>query len=347
MNAILGGTFSHLHDGHRALFDAAAKFDEVIVGLTSDGFARKKKGKGIAAFEERKEKLASFLQKNYSATGWLIEEINDRFGPAAKEKPLDAIIVSAETAPIADEINEKRKKAHLPPLKIISIPLALGQDWKKISSNAIAAGITDEKGMRLKPVVLSIGSENKTKLDGARKAASAIFKCATGIQAVPVHSGVSHQPFGEETITGAINRAKAAYGQSKGIAAGGKSAHAHAGSHSGSTHAPASGCDYGIGLESGLFSFAGKHFDIVFCAVYDGNNFTLGNSMGFAIPSAVLARIKKEGKPMGDVISEIAGIQKIGEKGGAINFLSRGMLHRSEMNEQALKCAFIGRMGVI
>lgn len=321
MKAILGGTFSHLHDGHRALFDAAAKFDEVLVGLTSDEFARKIKGNHIAAFEKRKEKLAAYLNKNYANTGWLIEEITGKFGPAINDKSLGAIVVSAETAPIAEEINRKRKSASLPPMQIISVPLVLGQDWKKISSAAIDTGIIDAHGRRLSPVLLSVGSANATKLEGAKRAATAIFKCATQIHAVPVHSGVSHQPFGEETITGAINRSKAAFSQKD--------------------------CDYGIGFESGLFSFDGKHFDIVFCAVYDGSTFTLGNSMGFAIPPAVLERIRKEKKPMGDIISEIAGIQKIGTKGGAIHFLSRGMLHRSEMNEQALKCAFIGRMGVI
>ena len=39
MRAVLGGTFSRLHLGHKAMIDAAFNVaDEVIVGLTSDKY---------------------------------------------------------------------------------------------------------------------------------------------------------------------------------------------------------------------------------------------------------------------------------------------------------------------
>nr|BAL59131.1 hypothetical protein HGMM_OP3C286 [Candidatus Acetothermum autotrophicum] len=47
---------------------------------------------------------------------------------------------------------------------------------------------------------------------------------------------------------------------------------------------------------------------------------------------------------MGDVMSELAGIEKLGHKIGAIGYLSKGVLTREQLTEQAVLMALIPRL---
>ncbi len=146
-----------------------------------------------------------------------------------------------------------------------------------------------------------------------------IFGCNFSLRAVSANTGVSAQPFSHDTIRGAINRAKNSYKKAK-------------------------NADFGIGLESGLFSFGEALHDILFCAVYDGQHITIGNSMGFEIPQEMIMEMKKKGLELGVVASRLAKIKEIGKKGGAIHYLSGGLLSREEMITQAVLCAFTPRI---
>ena len=61
MNTIvLSGGFDPVHDGHVAMFEAAAKkYDYVVVGLNSDEWLQRKKGKAFMPFEVRETILRS------------------------------------------------------------------------------------------------------------------------------------------------------------------------------------------------------------------------------------------------------------------------------------------------
>ena len=146
-----------------------------------------------------------------------------------------------------------------------------------------------------------------------------------------VKSGVGEQPLGHSTIElGAHNRAKAACNVW-----------------------PA--CDYSIGLESGLLPFGGRYFDLQFACISDGSADTFGCSMGFPLPKNIAGKMIKTNKTknkfsrfrvtcsLGSVIDKLSGEKNVGRGKGAISFLSRGLLERKEMTEQAVLCALVER----
>jgi inosine/xanthosine triphosphatase len=50
------------------------------------------------------------------------------------------------------------------------------------------------------------------------------------------------------------------------------------------------------------------------------------------------------GREVGDVMSEIAGIEELGKKMGAIGYLSHGLIDRTQLTEQSVTMALIPRM---
>lgn len=144
---VAGGTFDYLHDGHKAILRKAFKLGErVLVGIVSDQMELVKDSAGIQPLEERRSKLEEFLREQ----DWLeradIVVISDPVGPAPEDEELEAIVVSEETRPRAEEINETRKSNGLKPLDIIEIPWVLAEDGKPISSIRIRYGEMDQHG---------------------------------------------------------------------------------------------------------------------------------------------------------------------------------------------------------
>lgn len=318
MKCLIGGTFSILHAGHEKLLRAALAFDEIVIGLTSDAFVKRKKQAPLIQYVVRKRNLALFLARLAKKKPNLkikFMKIEDEFGPALTENA-DALIVSAETKKTAEMINEARLANSRKPLKIIPLPLAYASDYLKISSSRIFQKKIDEKGRRLAPVILALGTLNPSKKQGLENAAKKLFGNFR-IEMLKVQSGVSNQPFEQETVQGAENRARAAY--------------------------YATDADYGIGFESGIFRMGENLHDIALCAIFDGEKTTFGNSMGFQMPARTIDLLAQH-KDLGAVMEKLSGIKKIGYKQGAIHYLSAGLLSRQEMNEQAFLCAMIPRI---
>lgn len=315
----MAGTFDTLHAGHRALIDRAFEVGKsVLIGLCTDAFARERKGPGVRPYTERKRALLKFLGRRAARAE--IFPLSDPVGIAATDRKLDAIVVSTESKGMALAINKLRRRAGLRSLRIITMPLIYGEDLKKLSSERIKRGKVSRDGRLLRPVLIAVGSENRTKVDGVRAMAGKFFKSSRVI-GVKVDSEISKQPFERETLEGAVNRAIAAYRKT--------------------------GADYGVGMESGLFRHYGRHFDVQWCAVYDGENVTLGHSMGFEIPPAVVELIRKRRWDMNRVFEELTGIRGIGKRKGAIGYMSRGMTERKFMSEQSFLCAMIPRLNVV
>ncbi|HQT45191.1 MAG TPA: inosine/xanthosine triphosphatase, partial [Candidatus Micrarchaeota archaeon] len=236
----------------------------------------------------------------------VIVELNDRFGPAVSEPAGATLCVSDETYKSGLELNAARGKAGRKPLKIDRVPMVIGGDFLRISSTRVWSGAIGRNGRRKTPVIVRVGSQNPVKLSGAKEACMSLFGRNFRVFGSDVKSGIPEQPFGHDmTLRGAKNRAKRAY-------EGGK-------------------CDYGVGFESGLVKLGKLHFDVQFCAVYEPDfGFSIGHSMGFHVPGPVIDRIRREGVSLGDVMSDLSGIENIGNGGGAIYLLSGGRLHRSE-----------------
>lgn len=149
MKVALGGTLDPIHDGHRALFRRAFELGDVTVGLTSDELAKQTRhaDRYVRPFEERKAALAEELER-LSAThdrSFEIRKLEDPTG-IATEPPFDVLVVSPETKPGGERINEIREERGLDPLRIEVVPHVRAEDGDFISSTRIVHGEIDEHG---------------------------------------------------------------------------------------------------------------------------------------------------------------------------------------------------------
>jgi len=131
----LGGTFNRLHPGHRYFLSLAKYYGKIaIIGLCSDQMvkARKKNFKKIQSFKKRRRILKNYLKKISLRSK--IVEINNVYGPAVKDKEVEAILLTEETFPNGIKINKIRKKNKLKELHYIILPYLLTKTGKKISS---------------------------------------------------------------------------------------------------------------------------------------------------------------------------------------------------------------------
>lgn len=162
-----------------------------------------------------------------------------------------------------------------------------------------------------------VGSHNLIKAQAVR----AVFEKVFGpveVYLVPVASGVPTQPFDDETALGACERARRTLGDA----------------------------DFGVGIEAGLIWHKSLrlYFDVQFCAIVsqDGK-LTVGHGSGFVYPKSVIERVRK-GHSVGGVMSELSGIEQLGHKEGAIGYLSKNLLTREQLTEQAVLMALLPRL---
>jgi pantetheine-phosphate adenylyltransferase len=142
---VLGGTFDVLHTGHKRLLDVGFSVaDSVVIGLTSDEFARRFRVQATPAYDKRKKTLETYV-KSLGKPNKIVE-IRDSYGVATIDPEVDAIVVSEETMLRAEEINTIRFKKNLPKLCVIVIPLVLADDGKPISSERINAREINAEG---------------------------------------------------------------------------------------------------------------------------------------------------------------------------------------------------------
>jgi pantetheine-phosphate adenylyltransferase len=125
--------------------------ERVMIGLCSDEFAEKLgKPHVTASYEERLKELKAFLN-NLGLSGRAeIIPLNDPFGPTLAESCIEALVVSEETRPTALKINEKRRKAGLSPLKIVTINMVPAENCTPISTTRIRKGEIDREGHLLR-----------------------------------------------------------------------------------------------------------------------------------------------------------------------------------------------------
>ncbi|NLV26358.1 MAG: phosphopantetheine adenylyltransferase [Methanomicrobiales archaeon] len=152
MKIMVGGTFDPLHDGHRLLirraFDLATPDGTVIIGLTSDSFANRKVHP-IHSYNNRYNDLVLFVRSLHSPVHWEIEELHDQYGSTLDED-FDALVVSEETFPVGQNINQKRRELGKSCVEIHMIRCVLAEDGKWISSTRIWRGEIDIHGKLIK-----------------------------------------------------------------------------------------------------------------------------------------------------------------------------------------------------
>lgn len=139
--AAVGGTFDHLHSGHKLLLTTAALYstDKLRCGVTGDALLTKKKfAEMLQPIEQRKKGAESFLRKIRPDLELDIDTITDISGGTDSIPDVEALTVSPETDKSLPIINELRfKNGGLTPLKGIPIPFVTTPDGHVISSTEI------------------------------------------------------------------------------------------------------------------------------------------------------------------------------------------------------------------
>jgi len=167
---------------------------------------------------------------------------------------------------------------------------------------------------------ITIGSGNEIKINALKEIIKDYdFLRGARVSSKKVSSDVADQPKSlEETIKGAMNRAKNAY----------------------------NACDFSIGLESGLmkipFTKTG-YMDVTACAIYDGKEFHLGLSSAFEYPKEMTRMVLEKGLDIDQAAYSI-GLTKskrIGSSEGVVGLLTKGRLLRKEYTKQAITTALI------
>lgn len=311
MISAVAGTFNILHEGHKALLDRAFSIgDEVFIGITSDDMASKSRGFVNSYYirEKAVKEYASTKDKRFS-----IFPIDDIYGPDEMMDHVDILVVSQETlANGKKNIERAAEKGRKMELSVVD--LVTKKDGSKLSSTDIVNGVCSRNG-DMGAIDIAVGSLNPVKIEAVRAVMERIYG-QVRLFPYDVPSGVSEQPFGDETLEGAKNRARNAI-------------HDHT---------------LSVGIEAGVFDMIGTLYDFQYCAILDKEGrFTVGTGSGFRYPDKVVELVRK-GMTVGDAMKEVYGKDNPGKSQGAIGILSKGLLDRKSLTEQSVLAAMLPRI---
>ncbi len=148
--AALGGTFDHLHRGHKKLLQTAFRAsDTVLVAITSDAFVAKSGKTGIQPLQQRVNGVKSFLVSKGLLGRASFYVLEDQYGPVVIDPAFDILVVSEGTAKGGHAANAVRAQKGMPPMKIKIVKFVLAEDGAPISSTRIRNKEIDENGKLL------------------------------------------------------------------------------------------------------------------------------------------------------------------------------------------------------
>jgi inosine/xanthosine triphosphatase len=165
---------------------------------------------------------------------------------------------------------------------------------------------------------VSIASKNPTKVRAVEKVLKLFFRRPIGVPK-KAKSGIREQPRTlAEIVRGAKNRVKNAWEK---------------------------GVDFAVGLESGWMKIPGQKgtFDVAVCVVFDGKTFNVGLSPAFEVPPRIVHHVQKNQGHMSGAFEAVfpESGKNLGEKNGAIGFLTRQKYVRQNLNEHAFIMALV------
>lgn len=182
---VVGGTFDHFHEGHKALLASAlGKSERVFIGVATSKLTQQKQFfSTIETYDIREKAVAAFVRKHKAENRVKIIPINDLYGNTLQDKNIDAIFVTEETKCVVPLINTHRQRIGMKELAVVEVPFVLADDGNPISSERIRKGEIDRKGYvylqhLLKKKVYHLPEEIR---DDLRKPFGVIYKDVTDI----------------------------------------------------------------------------------------------------------------------------------------------------------------------
>lgn len=118
---ILGGTFDHLHNGHKKLLSLAVSIcaRRMVVGVTADKMlTTKSHAEFIEPLARRQQSVRDYVAFLKPHVALDVVTIEDPFGPSITIPEPAAIVVSTETVAGAAKINTIRVERALPKVHI-------------------------------------------------------------------------------------------------------------------------------------------------------------------------------------------------------------------------------------
>lgn len=160
-------------------------------------------------------------------------------------------------------------------------------------------------------MIVAVGTKNPAKVKGIGAAFSRYFHDPE-LRPVDSSSVAKAQPKGlEEMTAGAKARARFALSIIDG--------------------------DYGVGVEAGIFTIGDVYFDNQVAAIVDkSGKVSLGHSAGYMLPREAMEKLFRDGRELERWAEEVSGVKEVGDKGGLINFLTKGKMTRADLTEQCV-----------
>lgn len=164
-----------------------------------------------------------------------------------------------------------------------------------------------------------VGSKNPVKIDAVMEAFSSYFD-KVEVEGIEVESSVPDQPIDEETFEGAEHRAKVLHKLNEKANIG---------------------ASFFVGIEGGAINIYAKWFAFgAVCIIDSKGNIGFGTSPMFELWHDAIEELL-DGVELGDVMGQITGDYEVKRKGGAVGYLTGGVVERKDLYIQGLKLAII------
>lgn len=165
----------------------------------------------------------------------------------------------------------------------------------------------------MKTIKVAVGSKNQVKVRAVENTFKKVFG-RVKVQSLAVDSGVSHTPASwEETVQGAINRARETLQKTK--------------------------ADFSIGLEGGYEKTKFGTFMRGAVAILDQAGILgISGSKSILLPQRITEKLN-QGQELGKIMDQLQGVKNTKQKWGAMGFFTKGHSNRQEAFEQDVLCA--------
>ena len=161
---------------------------------------------------------------------------------------------------------------------------------------------------------VAVGSTNPIKIQAVKEAFQEMFGKGDVI-GVKVKSDVSDQPFNDEVLKGAVNRAEKALKLTE--------------------------AKFGVGIEGGVIQLGEKWYNLGFVTIIDTKGIRgTGTSGWFECPPKILEQLKR-GKELGDVMDDLTGRKNMKTQNGAIGIFTKGKVPRKDLYKHGVFMALI------